>query len=93
MPKRGLPLWCKNTQGTLGVPCPECGKRKSVVVDSRATEKGTRRRRCCVACGKRFVTLEVIYPSILGEDARIIAIRRHIETLAKAFDRIIERSP
>lgn len=42
--------------------CPSCGYPESKVVDSRPIEEGAsiRRRRECMACGKRFTTFEVI---------------------------------
>ena len=40
--------------------CPFCGKDKDKVVDSRSSEGGrvVRRRRQCLACGRRFTTYE-----------------------------------
>jgi transcriptional repressor NrdR len=40
--------------------CPYCGKDKDHVVDSRSMAEGTaiRRRRECLACGRRFTTYE-----------------------------------
>lgn len=42
--------------------CPFCGFADSKVIDSRPTEEGAtiRRRRECLACGKRFTTYEII---------------------------------
>ncbi|MCC8129720.1 MAG: transcriptional regulator NrdR [Clostridiales bacterium] len=42
--------------------CPYCGKVDSKVVDSRPAEDGEsiRRRRECLACGKRFTTYETV---------------------------------
>lgn len=40
--------------------CPFCAAVDSKVVDSRDTESGIRRRRECLACGKRFTTYERI---------------------------------
>ncbi|MEO0482869.1 MAG: transcriptional regulator NrdR [Planctomycetota bacterium] len=42
--------------------CPFCGANKDKVIDSRASEGGRviRRRRACLACGKRFTTYERI---------------------------------
>jgi transcriptional repressor NrdR len=42
--------------------CPYCGEDRDKVIDSRATEGGAaiRRRRECLACGKRFTTYEHI---------------------------------
>jgi transcriptional repressor NrdR len=40
--------------------CPQCGRLDDKVVDSRAAEDGAaiRRRRVCLACGRRFTTYE-----------------------------------
>lgn len=40
--------------------CPSCGNNSSKVVDSRPSEDGMsiRRRRECLACGRRFTTYE-----------------------------------
>jgi transcriptional repressor NrdR len=42
--------------------CKFCGEPESKVVDSRPTDEGNviRRRRECVACGKRFTTYEKV---------------------------------
>jgi transcriptional repressor NrdR len=42
------------------VICPYCGEDNDRVIDSRASEAGAviRRRRECIACGKRFTTYE-----------------------------------
>ena len=41
--------------------CPSCGNTKSIVIDSRPTDdQSIRRRRECLACGRRFTTYEVI---------------------------------
>lgn len=42
--------------------CPFCGHTDSKVIDSRPTDDGTsiRRRRQCIACGKRFTTYEKV---------------------------------
>ena len=42
--------------------CPYCGHSESRVVDSRETEskEAIRRRRECVACGRRFTTYEMV---------------------------------
>ncbi len=45
--------------------CPFCGKDHDKVIDSRAADGGRviRRRRECIACGKRFTTYENIEQS------------------------------
>jgi transcriptional repressor NrdR len=42
------------------VRCPTCGEEDDKVVDSRQAEEGAaiRRRRECLACGRRFTTYE-----------------------------------
>lgn len=42
--------------------CGYCSSSESKVIDSRQTDDGlkTRRRRECIACGKRFTTYEII---------------------------------
>ena len=42
--------------------CMYCGCEDSKVIDSRSTDDGKsiRRRRECIACGKRFTTFETI---------------------------------
>jgi transcriptional repressor NrdR len=54
--------------------CPYCKEyRRDQVIDSRATESGTviRRRRRCLACGKRFTTYERI-----EEGSRLLVIKK-----------------
>jgi transcriptional repressor NrdR len=38
--------------------CPFCGQDKDKVVDSRASGSAIRRRRECIACGRRYTTYE-----------------------------------
>lgn len=40
--------------------CPFCSYENSRVIDSRASSSSIRRRRECLACGKRFTTYEYI---------------------------------
>jgi len=44
--------------------CPFCGSQEDRVVDTRSSQEGraVRRRRECLACGKRFTTYESIEP-------------------------------
>jgi len=42
--------------------CPYCGGLESRVIDSRALNKGVRRRRKCLSCSARFTTYERIQP-------------------------------
>ena len=47
-------------EGLGAMQCPFCGKDQDKVVDSRSSEGGraVRRRRGCLACGRRFTTYE-----------------------------------
>jgi transcriptional repressor NrdR len=46
--------------------CPFCGQDKDKVIDSRSSEGGrvVRRRRSCLACGRRFTTYERVEDTI-----------------------------
>ena len=61
--------------------CMYCGHQDSKVVDSRSTEDGTaiRRRRECLACGRRFTTYEKV------ENIHIIVVKR--DKSRQSFDR------
>lgn len=80
--------------------CPKCNGR-SEVKDSRASPRGTRRRRTCVDCGYKWTTIEIIGSriprnmryrgtrSVENELAAIEgqakALRMHIRTLKQIF--------
>ena len=53
--------------------CIYCGCPDSKVLDSRSTDDGAsiRRRRECVACGRRFTTYETI------EDTPVLVIKNN----------------
>lgn len=55
-----------------GVRCPSCSALDDKVVDSRQTDDGVaiRRRRECLACGRRFTTFERI------EEAPLVVVKR-----------------
>ena len=61
--------------------CPFCGTADSKVVDSRHSEDGVsiRRRRECLACGKRFTTYETV------ESLPVMVIKR--DGSRQPFDR------
>lgn len=61
--------------------CPACNHPDSKVIDSRPIEDGNsiRRRRECLACGKRFTTFEVI------EAVQIVVIKK--DGSKELFDR------
>jgi transcriptional repressor NrdR len=52
--------------------CPYCSKTEDKVIDSRMSAEGAsiRRRRECLACGKRFTTYEYI------EEAPLMVVKR-----------------
>lgn len=62
--------------------CPFCSWAESKVIDSRPTDEGEkiRRRRECVACGKRFTTYEII------ETVPVIVVKK--DKSREAFDRV-----
>lgn len=62
-------------QARLIMTCPYCGNREDRVLDSRASREGLaiRRRRECLACGRRFTTyeqIEEIRPTVVKRDGR-----------------------
>lgn len=61
--------------------CPYCAQPDSKVVDSRPTEDGEkiRRRRECLACGKRFTTYEFV------ETTPLVVVKR--DKSREMFDR------
>ena len=61
--------------------CPACAYEESKVVDSRPSPDGNmiRRRRECLACGKRFTTYETI------ETAPLVVVKR--DKSREAYDR------
>ncbi len=61
--------------------CPSCGHIEDRVVDSREAQDGqaTRRRRECLACGRRFTTYERVeetLPQVVKKDGRREAFDR-----------------
>ena len=62
--------------------CPFCACSESKVIDSRPTDEGERirRRRECIACGKRFTTYEII------ETVPVIVVKQ--DKSREAFDRV-----
>lgn len=61
--------------------CPYCGYTESRVIDSRPTDEDSRirRRRECIACGKRFTTYEII------ESLPIVVVKK--DKSREPFDR------
>jgi len=74
--------------------CPFCGHQEDKVVDSRASADGVaiRRRRECLACGKRFTTYEHVEEQplmIIKKDGRREPFDRHklLAGLVKACEK------
>ena len=69
-------------RGEAAMKCPFCACSESKVIDSRPTDEGERirRRRECIACGKRFTTYEII------ETVPIIVVKK--DKSREAFDRV-----
>ena len=61
--------------------CPFCGHIDDKVIDSRASSEGSavRRRRECLACGKRFTTYEVV------EEMNLLVVKK--DGRRQPFDR------
>ena len=61
--------------------CPFCGHPESKVIDSRPADENAsiRRRRECLACGKRFTTYETV------ESLPIVVIKK--DGSRQSFDR------
>ena len=64
--------------------CPTCATLDDKVVDSRATEDGSaiRRRRECLACGRRFTTFERL------EEVPLVIVKRSGDRVAFNRDKI-----
>ena len=62
--------------------CPFCAYAESKVIDSRPAEEGAsiRRRRECLACGKRFTTYEII------ERMPLVVVKR--DGSRQSFDKV-----
>ncbi|MGC8837477.1 MAG: transcriptional regulator NrdR [Anaerolineae bacterium] len=45
--------------------CPYCGSDQSRVIDTRDAGQGTRRRRECQGCGRRFTTYERVTDALM----------------------------
>lgn len=74
-----VPGWAPATVGA--VRCPACASFEDKVVDSRTADDGSaiRRRRECLACGRRFTTFERL------EEVPLLVVKRAGEQVP--FDR------
>jgi transcriptional repressor NrdR len=68
------------------VRCPFCKEDRDKVIDSRASDSGRliRRRRECIACGKRFTTYEKI-----GESSKLYVIKKDNSRVPYDRDKVI----
>lgn len=76
--------------------CPHCGDRENRVLDSRSSEEGMaiRRRRECLACGKRFTTYERLEEEplvVLKKDGRREPFDR--QKILKGLRKACEKRP
>ena len=74
--------------------CPFCSHTKSKVTDKRVSPGGTRRRRECLKCSKRFTTYEKV------AEAEIYIIKKDdtrqkfdLEKIKRGVDRAFEKRP
>jgi transcriptional repressor NrdR len=68
------------------VRCPFCKEDRDKVIDSRASDSGRliRRRRECIACGKRFTTYEKI-----GESSKLYVVKKDNSRVPYDRDKVI----
>jgi len=74
--------------------CPYCGNKTSRVTDKRDSPSGTRRRRECLKCKKRFTTHERVSENnlyIIKKDKRREKFDR--EKLRKGINKAFEKRP
>lgn len=74
--------------------CPYCGYRESRVIDSRDVGDGIRRRRSCLACGRRFTTYERLQRAsllVIKKDGRREEFNR--EKLLTGIRKACEKRP
>lgn len=66
--------------------CPFCKEDQDKVIDSRASDAGRviRRRRHCLACGKRFTTYEKI-----GESFKLYVVKKDNSRVPYERDKVI----
>lgn len=57
--------------------CPKCKSNETIIVDSRAYENTTRRRRSCNECGERWSTIEVL----VEEHVRMVAANKQMQSI------------
>lgn len=69
--------------------CPQCNHSKSVVVDSRPHDYGTRRRRACALCGARWSSYEM--PTEIFLAARAALEDRHLELARRVLVEALQK--
>ena len=77
-----MPVRDRREREDSDMKCPFCAYVDSKVIDSRPAEEGAtiRRRRECLACGKRFTTFEVI------ERLPLVVVKR--DGSRQSFDKV-----
>lgn len=74
--------------------CPYCNFEETKVTNKRDVDEGTRRRRECLKCGKRFTTYERLEPidiMVVKKDGRREAFSR--EKLKQGIVKACEKRP
>ena len=74
--------------------CPYCSHPSSKVTDKRGSPEGTRRRRECLKCGKRFTTYEKIDRGdlfVIKKDGRRERFER--QKLERGVEKAFEKRP
>ena len=74
--------------------CPFCGYEDSRVTDSRAVDRGIRRRRECLQCGARFTTYERVQATgmlVVKKDGRREPFSR--EKILQGLQKACEKRP
>lgn len=69
--------------------CANCHKNETVVIDTRASGTGLRRRRKCRACGTRFTTYERIDAEIVEQKRPIRTALDYLHDAARSIDHVM----
>lgn len=63
--------------------CPNCGSDNWLVIDTRPTENGRRRRKECGDCGERWTTYEI-------PQAELNTLKAQVDGLQKRMDMLVD---
>lgn len=73
------------------ISCPECGRAKTIVVETRSKEEyGLTRRRRCRHCHATFYTLETLIKDVPSLELRQRELLKEAETLTRNFVKQLE---